>query len=96
MKTKKKRVRRVTRKASALFVAVVLKDDDGYNSGRQDGDWASFVGFDKAQEIGRAIEAKKKWESKGYGPYQIFVGTLTENVTLPTNYKVTKLQAVKQ
>jgi hypothetical protein len=84
-------VRRADKKVAGLTVAVVLKP--GRTSGRYDGDWGSFVGEDKATEITHAIEAKSRWEAKGYGPYTIYCGTLTEVVTLPTSYKVSKLKA---
>lgn len=63
------------------YVAVVHKY--GEMSGRHDGDWASFLSKDKKIAIAKAMVARKRWESKGYGPYQIWVGTLTESLNVP-------------
>ena len=85
---KKKRVRTT---AKVLHVAVVLRP--GLTSGRPDGDWGAFVSLDKDDAIEAAIAAKTRWEAKNYGPYEIYKGTLSELVTLPTNWKLSKLKA---
>lgn len=89
MKTKRK-------KAAIMFhVAVVLNTVGPEKalalSGRPEGDWGSFVALSQDDAVGRAVKARAKWEAKGYGPYQIFVGTLTAEVIVPTNFKLVKL-----
>jgi hypothetical protein len=74
-----------------LFIAVVLKA--GQASQRTDGDWACFVNKDKKVAITQAIKARSKWEAKGFGPYQIQAGTLTQEVNIPVEFK---LAAIKQ
>lgn len=86
------RRKRISRVRSLVYhVAVVLRP--GLESGRPDKDWGSFVDTNAATAIERAIAAKARWEAKGYGPYEIYTGTLTESVTLPMNWKLTKLKA---
>ncbi|HEY6766602.1 MAG TPA: hypothetical protein VI386_17725 [Candidatus Sulfotelmatobacter sp.] len=68
------------------YVAVVHKMWD--RSGRHDGDWASFIDKNKKEAIKSAIRARSKWEAKGYGPYQIWVGTLTQAVNVPEQFEL--------
>lgn len=50
------------------------------------GDWSSFVGEDRDEVVGRAMEAVRKW-----GQYEIWTGTLTGKVVVPTNFKLVAL-----
>ena len=80
-------MRKPTKKT--IFVATVIKRDyataagESYKSARPTGDWASFVSDSKADAVGRALEARDSWEKKFCGPYQIWVGELTEEVKVP-------------
>lgn len=87
----KKKVR--TTKKSALYVAVVCAENSGMlRSGRPEGDWAAFINTDRACAISAALRARSKWTASGrFGPYRVLVGTLSENVLTPTNYKLVKL-----
>ena len=75
----------------SFFIATVIKRDyanverrDSFESARLQGDWASFVSNSKADAIDRALEAREDWERNGHcGPYQIWVGELTEEVKIP-------------
>src|SRR5271170_5452061 len=62
-----------------IYVAVVHKA--WQTSGRPDGDWGSFLNKNKGEAITAAQTAKKRWEARGFGPYNIWVGTVTEVVT---------------
>jgi hypothetical protein len=46
-------------------------------SGRPDGDWGSQVGESKPDVTRKAMEMKRRWEEKGFGPYVVFVGLLS-------------------
>jgi hypothetical protein len=59
-----------------LFVAVVMSQD-GQESKRERGDWASFVDEDKDAVIQMALKAKEEWEGSG-GPYRVLVGELRQ------------------
>ena len=52
------------------------------------GDWATFTGTDRDLVVQRAIEAVRKW---GEQQYEVWSGTLTGRVVVPTNFKVVKL-----
>ena len=66
---------------STIYVAVVHKCWE--LSGIPDGQWASFVDKNKKTAIAKAMAAREKWETRGNGPYQIWVGTLTEAIQMP-------------
>jgi hypothetical protein len=55
------------------------------------GDWSCFTGTDRAAVVQQAMDARSDWTKGSYGPYRILVGTLTEEIVTPTNYKVVKL-----
>jgi hypothetical protein len=79
---------------AALGVAVVVGSNCALlpvaSSLRPHGDWACFVG-DRGLVIERALKARADWSRGNCGPYRILVGTLTEEVRTPTNYKVERL-----
>jgi hypothetical protein len=85
---KKKRSKRI---GHVLYVAVVVSGSQ-IRCGVMEscrvpfGDWASFIGNDKDEVVRRALEAVRKW-----GQYQIWIGTLTDEVVVPTNFKLVKL-----
>src|ERR1022692_4193806 len=66
---------RGTMKKQRLYVAVVIKAGKEL-SARAAGDWASFVGEDKANVIARAMQARDKWQEEcrydAPSPYQIY------------------------
>lgn len=72
-----------------MFIAVVYTATG--LSGRHEGDFASFVATTKEEAIQDAIDARSKWETKGYGPYRLLVGKLSEEVAIPTRYEIVKL-----
>lgn len=76
-----------------IYVAVVHKA--WQRSGRPEGDWGSFVNKNKKAAIAAAIAARKKWEAKGFGPYQIWVGVLTEDLQIPVEYKLQDIVETK-
>lgn len=51
-------------------------------------DWSCFVGEDKAEVLERALQARAGW---GTRDYQLWVGTLTEKVIIPNNWKLVTL-----
>lgn len=75
---------KVSKKASDLVVAVIVRSD-GHPSLRHDGTWSSFVGT-KAQVTSQAIEARDKYQQKGFGPYRILIGELASEIVVPTRY----------
>jgi hypothetical protein len=86
---------KVKRKTKSNGVAVAVVVGAGINtfSLRPLGDYSSFVDATREVAVRRAIEARTKWTASGsMGPYRILVGTLTEEVVTPTNYKVVKLK----
>ncbi len=62
-------------------------------SGRPEGDWASFLNKNKNSAIEAAVKARAKWEAKGYGPYKIWVGVLSQEVNIPVKFE---LAAIKE
>jgi hypothetical protein len=83
---KKKRKSKV-----ALYIAVVVSPDSSpcalmVSRRAPMGDWACFIGQSKEIVIDRALHAVRKW-----GTYDIWIGTLTEKVVVPTNFKLVKL-----
>lgn len=76
-----------------IYIATVCKNKDKFVSGRPEGDWASFIGSKKSDVIERAMEAKAKWERNSFLRYTILVGTLKEEVAVPTQYT---LQPIKE
>lgn len=88
-----------TRKRVALYVAVVLRlpsqltETTGVIQSQRPKyqDWSSTVGTDRKAVISRAIELSREWEFKGYGPYEILVGQLTEKAALPTAFRIVKV-----
>lgn len=79
-----------------MFVAVVYKYhyDTDPTSHKPEGDWSSFLGATKEEAVKAAEVATRRWETQydykkdangnyqkvPYGPYQILVGELTEEV----------------
>lgn len=78
---------------STIYVAVVHKA--WKLSGRPDGDWASFVNKNKKDAVAAAMKARSRWEAKGFGPYQIWVGELVEAVNVPVEYKLEAIVETK-
>jgi len=76
-----------------IYVAVVHKA--WQLSGRPDGDWASFVNKNKKAAIAAAMKARDRWEKKGFGPYQIWTGELTEAVNVPVEYELEAIVETK-
>lgn len=69
----------------SLFVAVVFKaHDDTYpKSHRPEGGFEAFVGTTEKDAVTQATLAAQRWETdttKKYGPYQILVGELSQEV----------------
>jgi hypothetical protein len=88
---KKKPVKKVAAAATKVnYVAIVMRQDDPI-SNRSDGSWACFVDTDRDEAIKKAIEATKRYESRGNGPYDILVGSLTDKVEMPVAYELVKL-----
>jgi hypothetical protein len=94
-------VKTKTKKPGALWIAVIAGSsytppDAGLilSARGKWGDWSSFLGA-KTAVIEQAIQARAEWEAKGSGPYVILLGTITEKVQLPTNFKVVKLKGGK-
>ena len=71
-----------------MYIAVVYTA----SSGRPAGDLASFVASTEAKAVEAAVEARHKWELKGFGPYRIFVGKLTSEVAVPRRYALRPLK----
>jgi hypothetical protein len=76
-----------------IYVAVVVKGVE--RSQRPEGDWASFTGKDKKTVIAAAMKARGRWEAKGFGPYQIWVGQLTQEVNVPVKYELAAIKEKK-
>jgi hypothetical protein len=74
-----------------MYIAVVYTN----NSGRPNGDLASFVSKKKEHAIKLAIAARDKWQGKGFGPYSIYVGKLTEVVETPKTFTLTRIASVE-
>jgi hypothetical protein len=72
-----------------IYIATICKLWD--RSGRPDGDWACFIDKQKSNAIKKAIAARTTWESKGYGPYKILVGTLDSE--LATTYTLNPIDS---
>lgn len=74
------------------YVAVITKND--FTSAREMGDWACFCADTKDEAIQRAVRARERWEANGrLGPYEIFVGQLTERVNEPAfAYSLSRLR----
>jgi hypothetical protein len=69
-----------------MYVAVVTKACE--LSGRPEGDWASFVNKNQKDAVAAAMKARSKWEAKGFGPYKILVGVLTQEVNVPVKFEL--------
>ena len=83
-----------TRKNQLLVAVVVNGEGQVVRSQRTEGDWSAFVGTDA---VTRAIKARNKWTAtERYGPYRILTGTLTGEVTVPANYKITPLKVGRE
>ena len=78
---------------STIYVAVVTKA--WQLSERPEGDWASFLNKNKKDAVAAAIKARTKWEAKGNGPYEIWVGTLTQQVHVPNNFELVTIKEPK-
>jgi uncharacterized 2Fe-2S/4Fe-4S cluster protein (DUF4445 family) len=87
---REKSVKRAAAATKVRYVAIVMRQDDP-SSNRADGSWACFVDTDKDEAIKKAIEATKRYESRGNGPYDILVGSLTDKVEVPVAYELVKL-----
>lgn len=74
-------------KKSKIYVATVYTE----TSRRTDGDLACWTGLDKDKVVARALRAKLKYESNGYGPYRVLIGVLVEEASELQRYKVTRL-----
>lgn len=89
---KKTAVRRKKAHHVAVVVANVVEIPNLAQSGRNPhGDWGSFVGTDRDKVVAAALKARQDWTRGAYGPYRILIGTLTEEIVTPTNYKAVKL-----
>jgi hypothetical protein len=73
-----------------IYVAVVCKPP-WTRSERTHGDWASFIDKNKNNVITKALKARNEWERKGFGPYTILVGNITEEAVLPQDYTLQPL-----
>jgi len=78
---------------STIYVAVVTKA--WQLSQRPEGEWASFLNKNKKDAIAEAMKARTKWEAKGQGPYEIWVGTLTQQVNVPTKFELVAIKEAK-
>lgn len=87
--TKPPRTRR--RSTGRLAIAVVIKAPFEM-SGRPHGDFAAFVEVERNEAIERAIEARAEWGARQNESYRILVGELTEEVQVPTQFKLTKIK----
>ena len=77
-----------------IYVTVVCKGE-GFNIGRSnrpEGDWASFCNNNKQKAIEAANTARNRWQSKGYGPYRLFVGRLTHEATVPVQFELEEIK----
>lgn len=77
-----------------VYVAVVTKA--WQLSGRPEGDWGSFINKNKKDAIAAALKARAKWEAKGFGPYQIWVGVLTQEVQTPVKFELAAITERKR
>lgn len=92
MKTKKRKTVARTKKETRYVAIVVDADLTKILSNRNSGDWSAFFGTDRDEVAELAVKARAKWTASGnYGPYRILLGTLTEEVQTPSNFKVVKL-----
>lgn len=73
-----------------VYIAAVCKLWD--RSGRTEGDWSCFIDKNKNAAITKALNAKRKWEEKGYGPYRVLVGNLVEEVAVPMRYRLRPIE----
>lgn len=90
---KKPAKRKVKQAKSTLFVAVVCKAAEN-RSQRTEGDWSSFIHSDRKEAISAAMKARAKWEASGkFGPYDILVGELVQQVRVPVTFELTKIDA---
>jgi hypothetical protein len=71
-----------------LYIAVVYTK----HSGRPNKDLAAFVSPEKQVAVSLALKARDEWERKSFGPYEIFVGELTEKVTTTQKFELQKLR----
>lgn len=85
------RLAKLRKERKKLSVAVVIDEKLSPHSLRHEGDWASFVG-ERVQAVGRAIRARVLWEAKGYGPYRILVGELTEEAKQNSKFSLSRIK----
>ena len=70
-------------------VAVICAPRRSYSPGGR-GDWSCFVGDSKAEVIEQALKARRSF---GTRDYQVLVGTLTDEATVPVTYKLRPIKA---
>ena len=87
---KKKRRKIYPKKTAGIFVAVIVKSN-GAGSDRPHGDWASFIGEEETVK-NEVVNARAEWEAKGYGPYTILAGWLSQEIQVPVNVRVVPLK----
>ena len=66
------------------YVTVICAPRRSY-SGSGRGDWSCFVGDDKDEVIKQALSARRAF---GTRDYQVLIGVLTDEVTVPVTYKL--------
>lgn len=59
-----------------MWVAVVYTS----KSKRKDGSLACFVHSKRGQAVTKAFKARREWQNKGWGPYDILVGRIDEQL----------------
>lgn len=77
------------------WVAVVQVPADGLGNANPDGKLSSFVGLVKEDVISDALEAAASWGARNGRKYEVWIGTLTERVVVPTSYRLVKLDPLK-
>ena len=75
-----------------MFIAVVGRSEnmDRYKENK------AFTGPDKNKVVTTALRAKTTWEKDGqYGPYDVYVGELTEKVSFPVSFELVAISEPK-
>lgn len=84
-------------KLGTIYIAVIVRaqaysneffSDFFLTSHRTDGGWYALMSMDKDKLIAEALVKRTEF---GGDRYEVWVGTLTEKVLIPTNFEVVKL-----
>ena len=73
-----------------MFVAAIGTTNK--ESKRPMGDYSCFFGDTKDEAVSAALDARAKWQQNGSGRYKIYVGELTEEVVVPVQYELKKIE----